>query len=155
MALADEATRADGAVLRLAGRPGIGWPENLWAGTSITTQARTSRIKSLLRVGRDTTVRFLSVEPQFEPVDLRAWLPRLNWVIQGGESGRQARPFDPAWADGLIDQCRTAPVPLFIKQLGAVVVSHGERLIPQDGHGGDWAEWPERLRIRRMPKLGR
>jgi protein gp37 len=137
------------------GDRGIGWPENLWAGISITTQATTSRIKSLLRVGGDTTIRFLSVEPQFEPVDLRAWLPRLNWVIQGGESGRQARPFDLAWADDLIEQCRTPQVPLFIKQLGAVVVSHEERLTLQDGHGGDWAEWPERLRVRRMPKLGR
>jgi len=135
------------------GDRGIGWPENLWAGTSITTQVTTSRINSLLRVGSETTTRFLSVEPQTEPVDLRSWLPGLDWVIQGGESGRQARPFDLAWADDLIDQCRTAQVPLFIKQLGAVVVSHGERLALRDGHGGDWAEWPERLRVRRMPKL--
>ena len=39
------------------------WPENLWAGTSITTQRTTSRIKHLLRVGNDETIRFLSVEP--------------------------------------------------------------------------------------------
>src|SRR5438874_5293025 len=34
---------------------GITWPRNLWAGTSITTQGTTSRIKNLLRVGNDDT----------------------------------------------------------------------------------------------------
>lgn len=134
---------------------GLRWPENLWAGTSITTQGTTGRIKSRLRVGTRTPTRFLSVEPQFEAVELRAWLPRLDWVIQGGESGRRDRPFDLAWADDLIGQCHSAHVPLFIKQLGSLVVSQGERIALQDGHGGDWSEWPERLRVRRMPHLGR
>jgi protein gp37 len=134
---------------------GAGWPENLWAGTSITAQGTTGRIKSLLRVGGDTTIRFLSVEPQVGPIDLRRWLPRLNWVIQGGESGRPARPFDLAWADDIIAQCRSAHVPLFLKQLGAVVVDRGGRISLRDGHGGDWSEWPEQLRVRQMPRLGR
>ena len=71
---------------------GITWPENLWAGTSVTTQVTTSRIDSLLKVGDERTIRFLSVEPQIEPIDLRVWLPKLDWVIQGGESGRRGDP---------------------------------------------------------------
>lgn len=69
------------------GDRGSDWPENLWAGTSITSQGTTSRIKGLLRVGSETTTRFLSVEPQIEAIDLRGWLPRLDWVIQGGSRG--------------------------------------------------------------------
>jgi protein gp37 len=67
---------------------GAHWPKNLWAGTSITTQGTTSRIRHVLRVGDESTIRFLSVEPQRAEIDLREWLPRLDWVIQGGESGR-------------------------------------------------------------------
>ena len=63
------------------------WPDNLWAGTSITCQATAKRITALLKVGDKGTIRFLSVEPQIEALDLTEWLPNVSWVIQGGESG--------------------------------------------------------------------
>jgi protein gp37 len=107
---------------------GVDWPENLWAGTSITSQATTSRIRHLVRVGDERTVRFLSVEPQVEAVNLEGWLPRVDWVIQGGESGRGARPFDIAWAHTLIDRCGERCLPYFLKQLGSHVVGGGRRL---------------------------
>lgn len=131
------------------------WPENLWAGTSITTQATTTRIKSLVKVGDDTTLRFLSVEPQIEDIDLSAWLPRLDWVIQGGESGCKARTFDLSWARLLIERCRLHGVPYFLKQLGPVVQDRAKRLKFEDAHAGDWSEWPESLRIRDFPKVCR
>ena len=130
---------------------GLAWPENLWAGTSITSQATTSRIRHLVRVGDDRTVRFLSVEPQVEAVELERWLPRIGWVIQGGESGRGARPFDLAWALALIERCGERGVPYFLKQLGSHVVKDGRRLTFADGHAGDWAEWPAGLRVRQLP----
>jgi protein gp37 len=130
---------------------GIDWPENLCAGTSVTSQTTTSRIKHLVRVGGERTVRFLSVEPQIEAIDLSAWLPRIDWVIQGGESGRNARAFDIAWAQTLINRCDELGVPLFLKQLGSHVVEDGRRLEFADGHAGDWAEWPERLKVRQLP----
>ena len=133
---------------------GTSWPENLWAGTSITTQATTSRIDSLLKVGDEQTIRFLSVEPQIERIDLRPWLPKLDWVIQGGESGRKARPFNLAWGDDMIAQCSQHSVALFIKQLGSVVTEGGERVTFEDSYASDWSEWPERLRIRKMPISG-
>lgn len=40
---------------------GVSWPTNLWAGTSITSQATTSRIAKLLKVGNSETIRFLTV----------------------------------------------------------------------------------------------
>jgi protein gp37 len=132
---------------------GVAWPANLWAGTSVTTQATTGRIEPLLRVGGGDTIRFLSVEPQLERIDLSPWLPRLDWVIQGGESGAGARPFDLEWAHDLIRQCRAAGVPYFLKQLGSAAFNDGRRLRLKDRHGGDWMEWPEEaLRVREMPE---
>jgi len=46
-------------------------------------------------------------------------LPRLDWVIVGGESGPKARPCDVGWVRGLVGQCKDAGVPVFVKQLGA------------------------------------
>ena len=134
---------------------GRAWPRNIWAGTSITTQATTTRIKSLVKVGDRNTIRFLSVEPQVEEIALQAWLPRLDWVIQGGESGRNARPFDISWAKLLLGQCRAYSVPYFLKQLGSTVYDRGKRLTFADAHAGDWFEWPQPLRTRTFPGVRR
>ena len=45
-------------------------------------------------------------------------LPTINWVIVGGESGRNARPMHPDWARSLRDQCEAAGVPFLFKQWG-------------------------------------
>jgi len=131
---------------------GVHWPDNLWAGTSVTTQGTTGRIDHLLRVGDERTIRFLSVEPQREPITLAKWLPHLDWVIQGGESGPNARNFELEWAVDLIRQCKTAGVAYFLKQLGSSVFAKGERLRFRDGHAGEWSEWPTSVRVRQMPK---
>jgi protein gp37 len=130
---------------------GVKWPDNLWAGTSVTSVRSTERISDLLRVGSGTTTRFLSVEPQVEPLDLRPWLSQLNWVIHGGESGRSARRFDVAWARRLIEQCAGLGVPFFLKQLGSRAFESGTSLRFADSHAGDWSEWPEDLRVRQAP----
>ena len=130
---------------------GVQWPDNLWAGTSITNSKSSIRITSLLRVGTLHTTRFLSVEPQIEPIDLRSWLPGLDWVIHGGESGRRARPFDLAWARGMVENCGNAGVAYFLKQLGSHVVESGNRLAFANAHAGDWGEWPADVRVRQAP----
>ena len=77
---------------------------------------------------------------------------RLNWVIVGGESGPNARPFDIDWADALIKQCRAAGVPVFMKQLGSLPYSDGRPMhsTPR-GKYSEPTEWPERLRFREIP----
>lgn len=45
-------------------------------------------------------------------------LPRIDWVIAGGESGTGARPMHPYWARSLRDQCAAAGTPFFFKQWG-------------------------------------
>jgi protein gp37 len=129
----------------------IAWPRNLWAGTSITRQATAGRIDQLLEVGNNATCRFVSVEPAWEAIDLRPWLPRLNCVIHGGESGSGAEPFDLAWARDLLAQCREARVPYFLKQVGSSPISRGHPVNLQATKGGDWTEWPKNLRVRQIP----
>ncbi|SDF82684.1 phage Gp37/Gp68 family protein [Thalassobaculum litoreum] len=45
-------------------------------------------------------------------------LPSIEWVVVGGESGRDARPMHPVWARSLRDQCVAAGVPFHFKQWG-------------------------------------
>jgi protein gp37 len=135
------------------GQRGIARPANLWAGTTITTQAVASRIDSLLQVDGADTVHFVSVEPAWEQMDLRPWLSRLDWVIHGGESGRGAEAFDILWAENLLAQCRSSTVPYFLKQLGSHPVRNGSPAQLQNFKGGDWSEWPEHLRVREMPAI--
>jgi hypothetical protein len=102
-------------------------------------------------------------------------LRRLDWVIVGGESGHDARPFDLAWARSIRDQCAEAGVACFVKQFGASawsnlradhlgriadgsigsaeVKAEPMRLWLKDGHGGDWDEWPADLRVRQFPEV--
>ena len=130
----------------------VPWPTNLWAGTTITAADKTFRIDELLKVGDEKTIHFLSVEPQLEPLDLRPWLPQLDWIIQGGESGRQPRKFDIAWAQGMYRDCQETGTPYFLKQLGGYTFRGQARIRLKDRHGGDWSEWPDDApRVRQMP----
>lgn len=75
--------------------------------------------------------------------------PTLDWVIIGGESGRNARPFNLDWARSLIRQCREAGVKPFLKQIGSKpiqTVGEGWTQVPvMDPKGGTEAEWPSDL----------
>jgi protein gp37 len=130
----------------------IPWPPNLWAGTSVTSSKWTKRIDDLLQVGDKSTVRFLSLEPQWEEIDLHKWLPKLDWLIQGGQSGYEAQPFHVEWAYAMRDQCKKTGTPFFLKQLGAHAFHDDEQLDLRNSHGGDWTEWPTELRCRELPK---
>jgi protein gp37 len=45
-------------------------------------------------------------------------LPSVDWIICGGESGPHARPMHPDWVRSIRDQCQSAGVPFFFKQVG-------------------------------------
>ncbi len=104
-------------ILRLSPWEQKHWPDNVWIGTSVGLQARAEeRIPYLLEV--PAVVRFLSCEPLLGPLDISPWLSQLQWVISGGESGPEARPMAMDWPRSLRDQCLTAGVPYFFKQVG-------------------------------------
>lgn len=93
------------------------WPLNVWAMTSVEDQEQAEkRIPALLHV--PAIVRGLSVEPLLGPVDLSPWLDKIQWVIVGGESGRDSRPLHPEWVRHLREQCIEANVAFFFKQWG-------------------------------------
>jgi protein gp37 len=120
---------------------------------------------------------------------------RIDWVIVGGESGHGARPCDVDWIRAIVEQCREAAVPVFVKQVGSKTrgfcdwADHDRfppKWLDEDGvlpavsgkrahdlchaagdyhwpcgaklhdkKGGDPAEWPQDLRVREMPEVGR
>lgn len=45
-------------------------------------------------------------------------LPKLDWVVCGGESGPRARPMHPDWVRSIRDQCAAAGVAFHFKQWG-------------------------------------
>ncbi len=97
-------------------------PHNVWVGTSVEDQQRAEeRIPDLVEI--PAAVRFLSCEPLLEEIDLGYWLgepvtPQIDWVIAGGESGPNARPFDAEWARKIHQECLISSVPFFMKQIG-------------------------------------
>ena len=101
-----------------------------------------------------SAVRWVSYEPAHGPVNFHAFLrgalrdeclailrrgdttptPGLDWIVVGGESGKGARPFDLAWAESTVEQCRAAGVPVFVKQLGAHPIDATEQdVVGPDG----------------------
>jgi protein gp37 len=85
----------------------------------------------------------------------------INWVIVGGESGQKARPCDVAWVRSIVDQCKNAEVPVFVKQMGDYSTRVDptddvrgpvtKRILWQKRAGSDPAEWPADLRVRQFP----
>lgn len=174
------------------GPPGEAWPlPNVWLGVSVEDQRRADeRVPDLLAT--PAAVRWLSCEPLLGPVDLTniaydgvtetnalsgvhlfsdvSQGTRLDWIVVGGESGRNARPMHPDWARSLRDQCAAAAsssaavgqqkgVPYFFKQWGEWGPDTGpdgdldrdglprDRVMEGAGPcrvfvGGDWREYP-------------
>ncbi|MFD1328258.1 phage Gp37/Gp68 family protein [Mycoplana ramosa] len=117
------------------------WPlTNVWLGVSVEDQRRADeRIPVLLDT--PAALRWISAEPLLGALRLRDFLPtcaqycahgctasgdqecdrhlpKLDWVVVGGESGAGARPMQPEWAESLRDQCAAADVPFLFKQWG-------------------------------------
>jgi len=118
---------------RLAGK--LEWPPNVWMGVSVEDASQVGRIDALRQV--PAAVRFLSAEPLIGPlgcIDLTG----INWVIVGGESGRNARPVDVGWVQSLRDQCSDANVAFFFKQWGGRTPKAGGRTLD----GQTWNDMP-------------
>ena len=153
---------------------------NVWIGVSVEDQKTLNeRIPVLLST--PAAFRWVSIEPMIGPVTFRwaLWqsgfktdpvtgiqsrnhldgLRRLDWVVAGGESGPEARPMEAGWVRILIEQCREAGVPFFLKQLGSSFRNPDEwtpgsplKMKPTDRNGSDPEEWAEDLRVREIPE---
>ena len=124
------------------------WPVNAWIGTSVEDQAAADeRMPHLLRV--PARVRFLSCEPLIGDIP-KIDLTGISWLITGGESGRNARPMDPAWALSLLGRARDAGAAPFHKQMGSRWAADVGAADPK---GGNPSEWPEAFWVREFPAL--
>jgi protein gp37 len=104
----------------------LNWPHNIWMGVTVENPDNIGRIE-LLRQTR-AKVKFLSCEPLLSPLpDLN--LNGVDWVIVGGESGRNAREIKEEWVLDLRKQCLAANVPFFFKQWGGVNKKAAGRLL--------------------------
>lgn len=129
------------------------WPSHVWIGTTVEDQRRANlRVPRLLRI--PAAVRFLSCEPLLGPVTFRwaSWvslsrehstgyldgLKGIGWVIVGGESGPKHRPLDLENARVIRDECASAAVPFFFKQVGGRTAAAGGRELD----GRTWDEFP-------------
>jgi protein gp37 len=143
-------------------------PQNVWIGTTVEDRERKSRIDDLRRI--PAAKRFLSLEPLLEDLG-ELNLEGIDWVIVGGESGKDARPCNVDWLRDIVRQCRAAGVPVFVKQLGSYPVTDNAnaqdwpdeiefetvpgmdgfaagRAILQHPKGGNMEEFPADLRVR-------
>ena len=151
------------------------WPlKNVWLGVSVEDQKTADeRITYILQT--PAAVRFVNFEPLLGGIDLHGFQPfrqmdksgfyrtggilagKIDWVIVGGESGRNARPMTPDWVRSLRDQCQEAGVPFFFKQWGesyptrriinkkpvTVMKKVGKKLAGRLLDSREWNEFPD------------
>lgn len=146
--------------------------ENVWLMVSVENREMLPRVEKLLDT--PAKVRGVSYEPALEFVDFTEYLERdydamwkdedtrkvcggeilrdrIDWIICGGESGDNARPFQLGWARQTIRDCKAHDVACFVKQLGATPMSDNEHVFLRHEKGGDPEQWPEDLRVQEYP----
>lgn len=91
------------------------WTHNIWMGVSVENDKVLHRIDLLRQTS--ARVKFLSCEPLIGPLP-NLQLEGIDWVIVGGESGRNPRPMLKDWVIDIKQQCKNANVAFFFKQWG-------------------------------------
>ncbi len=136
------------------------WPfRNIWCGTTVEDQKNADeRIPWLLQV--PAAVHWLSMEPLLGPVDLTRATgstvfdtggegPRdkapIDWIVVGGESGKNFRPLEMAWARDLRDQCSLARTAYFYKQGSGRMPGNAPYLVEEDGRKMAYRQFPGEL----------
>ncbi len=145
---------------------------NVWVGVTVENQEMANqRIPTLLEI--PAAKRWLSMEPLLGKVDLEniifpdgdiagvlsesnchLWYDNLiNWVVIGGESGKNARPCNVNLIQAIADQCKQSGVAVWVKQLGKNSIGDtGYRVHPKgDLVGSKFENLPKSLQIREFP----
>ena len=157
---------------------------NVWEGVSVWDQPPADAFIPIL-LQTPVAVRWVSYEPAIGAVDLRylhhdgtveidslsgthgvlrphqGKNERLDWTVVGGESGPHARPCNVEWIRSIVEQCKDAEVPVFVKQMGDYSTRVDptddvrgpvtKRILWQKRAGADPAEWPADLQVRQFP----
>jgi protein gp37 len=109
-------------------------PKNAWLGATVTNFEQLNNTYTMANM-RPYNKTFLSIEPLSEPINF-VWdrqhidgltgcrlgpiqkhnhLKFFDWIIIGQQTGPGAKPPKPEWVQSIIDQCRAANVPVFVK----------------------------------------
>lgn len=151
-------------------------PKNVWAITSTENQEMLEkRLPDLLKI--PAMIHGLSCEPLLEGLDLHKGgatytdaegaigepgltrtfeVGKVDWIIGGGESGKDARPCNVSWLRDLQRQCADAGIPYFQKQFGSDWSRRNYRIgLPLDPKGGEPSQWPIDMRVRQWPEVRR
>lgn len=86
-------------------------PPKFMVGTTITGLKDNLKVPSIFDWISNS---FLSIEPLLGSVD-GVDFKKLSWVIVGAQTGPGAVKPKPEWVQSIIEQCRAANVPLFLK----------------------------------------
>lgn len=122
----------------------FGWNNAFYGVTAENHSRYFERITAIRRLLPNINT-WLSAEPLLGPIDLglRCIIPEFmpfDWVVVGAESGPNRRPCKLEWVESIVEQCRSAGIPVFVKQLDI-----GGKLV------NDIAKFPEHLQIRQVP----
>lgn len=118
-------------------------PNNVWLGVTVENiRSGVPRIEFLRKI--NASIKFLSIEPLLEDlgeIDLFG----IDWAIVGGESGHNARPMQPSWAENIKRQCQKQDVAFFFKQWGTWGADGIKRNKKKNGRllmGKEWNDYP-------------
>ncbi|MDD5207018.1 MAG: DUF5131 family protein [Desulfobacterales bacterium] len=156
---------------------------SIFPGVTVCTQEEADKnIPELLRLKEFFPWMrvWVSLEPILEEIKLnkicgtfgngnvRPWCD-VDTIVIGGESGspKKARPIKEEWFQSVLDDCRAAGVPVFVKQMGTwwaknteirnVIFKERGKTPYQcrDRQGADMRYWPVALRVRELIWRGR
>lgn len=89
--------------------------QHVWWGVSIENQRWMQRLDH--RHFPSYMARlFVSAEPLLGPIRFGSAIDRVGWVIVGGESGPDYREMHLDWLRSVVEQCKAADVPVWVKQ---------------------------------------
>jgi len=113
-----------------------GNPPNLWLGVTVESPEWLWRLNDLRKI--PAALRFVSFEPllaDMGEVDFTG----IGWAIIGCESGPRRRPANIEWFRSIRDQCVSADVPFFLKQMDI----NGRLVKMPELDGRVWDEFPK------------
>lgn len=114
------------------------WTDNIWLGVSVESATFLRRLDLLRLI--PAAHRFVSFEPllAYIPQNLiRPALQNIDWVIVGGESGQEYRPFMKEWAVDIQRISSEFKIPFYFKQ-GSGLYPESDRIL----NGKTYDEFP-------------
>jgi protein gp37 len=127
--------RAENILDRL---PPFGLPENVWLGITVENQDMLHKRMPFFK-GLDAPIKFLSIEPMLEDINLYPYKHDIDWVIVGCESGPNAREMKMRWVEDIAFLCYYNGIPLFFKQ----AMVDGKLTKLPDLAGQIWNQFPK------------